>query len=282
MIDLFEDTHRSDTSSGDALDVLSQGAAHALLLDLPPDGKHILWKVICTTGQYVWHFFDQEMKRRRFKGVSESLLRQAFGSEPIDSGWLSPQVCRWGTRPDGDWVVSFRPSQCYDLQITGLGEHVPEQVRVRLPGLIFCGIGQAYYVWATKSRMFSPTAPIFLAPLPNVYGDGRICFGENTPPVITAHAGAAIEEAWRLFITSPFNADLSNSKSRAQPDDVRAQLLQSSQHKRHSYPLSDLLAYRTRSQAPVAANMAVEASLIRSTYQQREHTTARTEHEGVV
>ena len=280
MIELFEEERHLDSRPGDALNFLSEEAAHALLLDLPPDGKHILWKVVCTPGQYVWHFFDQEVKRRRFKGVSESLLRQAFGSESIDSGWLPPQVCRWGTRPDGDWVVSFRPSQCYDLRIVGLGEHVSERMMVRLPGLIFCGIGQAYYIWATKGRTFSPTAPIFQAPLPNVYGDGRVCFGENTPPVVTARAGATIEEAWHLFISSPFNADLSNSKSRAQPDDVRYQLIQASQHKRHSYPLSDLVAYRTNSRALITASMAVEAYLIRSTFHQREQAIARTQHEG--
>ncbi|HEV2662004.1 MAG TPA: hypothetical protein VGU68_15445 [Ktedonobacteraceae bacterium] len=56
MIDLFEDVRRSDTRSSDALDVLSQDAAHALLLDSPPDGKHVLWKVICVRVGIYGHF----------------------------------------------------------------------------------------------------------------------------------------------------------------------------------------------------------------------------------
>lgn len=278
MIDLFEDARQPHLGSADTLDVLSEEAAHALLLDLPPDGKHILWKVICTQGQYVWHFFDPNTKRRRFKGISESLLRQAFGSEPIDSGWLPSQIYRWGSRPDGDWIVSFRPSRCYHLQLIGPGKHQPEQIAVRLPSCVFCGIGQAYYIWVTKSHAFSPTSPIFSAPLPNVYPDGRICFGENVPPGVTAQAGTAIEEAWHLFITSPFNADLSAGKSRARPDDVRYQLIQASQHQRHAYPLSDLLAYRTGNNTPITVSTAIEAYLIRSTFQQREHITTRTQH----
>jgi len=274
--DLVEDARLPHAEATEMQDVLSDEAAQALLLDLPPDGKHILWKVICTPGQYIWHFFDPETKRRRFKGVSEALLRQAFGSEPTDSGWLPLHLYRWGSRPDGTWVVSFRPSQCYDLQLIASGKNQPEPIRVRLPSCVFCGIGQAYYIWATKRQTFFPTLPLFSAPLPNVYEDGRICFGDNTPPAITDQVGTAIEDAWHLFITSPFNADLSAGKSRARPDDVRAQLIQASQHPRHAYPLSDLLAYRTRGNTPITAEMAIDAYLLRSTFHQRGHMITRT------
>jgi len=66
---------------------------------------------------------------------------------------------------------------------------------------------------------------------------GRICWGDNKPPVASPNT---IKKAWELFISSPFNGHLSDGKSRAQPSDVRLQLEKAG--KRSSYPVKDLVS----------------------------------------
>jgi hypothetical protein len=52
-------------------------------------------------------------------------------------------------------------------------------------------------------------APLYHAPMPNVYPCRDICF-MNTPPVLNILVIAA---AWTLFVESPFSADLASGKS---------------------------------------------------------------------
>jgi hypothetical protein len=91
---------------------------------------------------------------------------------------------------------------------------------------------------------FAPQAPLYHAPMPNVYPFGDICFGSNTPPVL--NDPFAIVAAWKLFIESPFNADLASGKSRSYPDDVRLLLL--GLDGRRTFPPAELvsLGYQAR------------------------------------
>jgi hypothetical protein len=93
---------------------------------------------------------------------------------------------------------------------------------VTLPGLIFAGCGPNYYLWATDEREFKPSSLCYSAPLPNVYDTGRICWGDNQVQNATPQYA---DTAWSIFINSPFNSHLANSKSRKHSDDVRKQLL---------------------------------------------------------
>ena len=234
---------------------LTKEAAQALRLDQRPDGKNILFKVVAMPGQYVLHYL--EGKEEHFRGISTAHLARAFGANAVDSGWLPPGVCRWGRLPSDDWMVRFYPALSYTLQF-GMPEHKDSfSLSVHLPGMVFAGIGNTYYVWAIKDHQFSQHAPLFVVPLSNVWGDGRICYGANHPPAVSSEAWQMIEEAWHFFIASPFLGDLANGKSRAHPQDVRLQLVQAARSPDKQYPLDDLLPY-TINDTAVTVKQAVD------------------------
>lgn len=72
-------------------------------------------------------------------------------------------------------------------------------------------------------RKTTPDAELFHAPLPNVFGNGSICWGANNPPEASA---PKISEAWKLFLSTPFNGHAANHKVIGETGDVRPFLRQ--------------------------------------------------------
>lgn len=218
-------------------------------------------------GSQAFYFYeDSNSGERHFKCVSSTALRLAFSLEEIDSGWIAAGVVRCGTNTKGDWFVKFVPPGQHKLKISGLQGLTPSdfkaespaltntptneakaqmgqgflEVSVPLPGLVFAGCGDKYYVWATTESTFNPQAFCYYAPLPNLYEDGRVCWGENRVSAASAKTG---EAALWLFLNSGFNGDLTRGKSLAHPEDVRYQLLELHRQKALDYPLADLKPY---------------------------------------
>jgi len=133
------------------------------------------------------------------------------------------------------WVPAGRQT------ITLLGKAMPQApVSVPLPPLVFAGIGTTYYVWAAREQAFSPGMSLYCAPFPNVRSDGSICFGAaNQPPPVSC---VTFPAAWQMFITSPFNGDLSDGKSQQYREDVRHQLC--AVRRKQCYPASDLVPFK--------------------------------------
>ncbi|WP_019488098.1 hypothetical protein [Kamptonema formosum] len=187
-------------------------------------------------GTYILHY--QSAGSSKYKCLSPATLRAAFANTPIDSGWINPEsgIVRWGTGSVGEWTIKFVPPQKHEIDLLESKHLVP------LPAMVFFGLKSDYWVWAIKGSKFDPEAEAFHVPLPNVYlhsyqSCGRICWGDNKPPVASPNN---ITKAWEMFISSPFNGHLSDGKSRAQPSDVRGQLEKAV--KRSSYPVKDLIA----------------------------------------
>jgi Prokaryotic E2 family D len=183
------------------------------------------------------------------KGLSPETLRAAFVGEPVDSGWLSPDVKRCGSGPTGPFAVKFIPPGKHTLRLSTGDPSKPLVVSVPLPGLVFAGVNTSlggtqatYYVWAIQEEEFDPTAALFQVPLTNVYDDGRICFGENHPPKA---ARETIDRAWRLFIDSLFTGEMAGGKSRQHPQDVRSYLIALNEADR--YPVEDLERFERQS-----------------------------------
>jgi PRTRC genetic system protein B len=191
--------------------------------------------LLFTQGQYL--LYTREGGELRAKGVTVQTLRSAFVEEPVDSGWLPEGVIRSGLGPSGPFLVKYIPPRRHTLALGALRGTAVRSVNVPLPALVFAGAQTTYYVWALREEAFSPTADLYRAPLPNVYEDGRICFGSNRPPQVSSQS---IGEAWRLFIESPFNGDLAANKSARHSRDVRAQLFALDDV--NQYPVDDLLA----------------------------------------
>jgi PRTRC genetic system protein B len=188
-------------------------------------------------GQYLFHARSDQPETIKF--LAPGLVRHAFTFQQIDSGWLSPETVRWGTCSRGSYVVNFYPPARRRLLIDE-GDHSRSlsTLMVPLPGLVFAGLNQSWYIWAVRARRFAPDLKLFHAPLPNVDGTAEICFGENQYPEVGKHG---VQAAWKLFISSPFNSHDANGKSHLYPDNVISQLSSLHERKAVRYPLRDLV-----------------------------------------
>lgn len=158
--------------------------------------------------------------------ISMESVKQAATKIPTDSGWLAPEIVRWGTGGKGEWVIAFIPPQRHPIEVTnGIpGEsEVFERITVPLPGIILFGNIFKYFLWAQKTDQCDPHHFLYRVPLPNVYSDGEICWGLIKPPQANPRT---IMNAWKMFITSTFNNHMTNGKAKSQREDVRELLRQ--------------------------------------------------------
>ncbi len=225
----------------------TQAESPAALLRLLIEHAEYDLALLFTKGQYI--LYQRVGRELRVKVISPATLRAAFVEEPVDSGWLSPDIVRCGSGPAGAFVVKYVPAGRTSLQFSTQGRQTARACVVPLPPLVFAGVNApfngahaSYYVWAIGGSQFDPKAPLYHAPLPNVYGDGRICFGSNAVPEVGRQS---VDKAWQLFITSPFTGEVVSGKSRLHPQDVRNLLLTLEGAER--YPVEDLAAFEERS-----------------------------------
>jgi PRTRC genetic system protein B len=192
--------------------------------------------LVFSGGQYLFRWREHDAVQSKF--ISPASVRAAFSAEPIDTGWLPPNVRRWGTGANGNWAVLSIPPMRRQLLFEHIVQDIPTMtLDVPLPALVFMRIGSSGYIWALKDE-FAPDAVLYHAPLPNVNSSGAICFGSNRLE------GQSVAQSWQLFLDSPFTSHQVNGKSRRQPDDIR--LLLASLHKKRRYPLRDLLPLQPR------------------------------------
>lgn len=190
-------------------------------------------------GQYL--FVTNEGDSTTYKFLSPSALREAFSGEPIDSGFLFANTIRWGVNAQGEYIVQFYPPQRYSVTLTNTDNSNLIVITIPMPGLVFIGCGNSYWLWAIKEARVAADSQLFHAPLPNVSSTGSICFGT----IATAKCSASgIGQAWDLFWRSPFNSDSVQNKSQNAPSDVRSQLLKLHNKNSRKYPLSDLVPSR--------------------------------------
>lgn len=190
--------------------------------------------------QYLFRYRDKA-GATAYKFVSPAAVRTAFVHETIDTGWLPSNVRRWGMGRLGEWLLVTHPPRRYSFTFTADQGNDAATLQIVMPALAFFGYGQKYYLWAFTDRELNANTPLFTAPLPNIEGNGAICFGQNVLP----HASTkTIGEAWNLFLMSPFSNHSVNGKSKAFPEDVRMQLEKLSQANRRRYPLRDLVPLR--------------------------------------
>lgn len=174
-----------------------------------------------------------------YKFVSSAAVRAAFAEEPIDTTWLPGNVRRWGIGKLGEWIIITYPPQKHRFSfITKDDAEKMITLDVPMPALVFFGYDQRYYLWAFKDVELRGDTNVYAAPLPNVDASGAICFGGNVIPKASAET---IEEAWRIFLASPFTSHSVNGKSQKFPDDVRKQLIWLVEHRRRRYPSDDLV-----------------------------------------
>jgi PRTRC genetic system protein B len=212
---------------------ITDDAAHVCPWRLPGEhaalifvGDQYLFRQVANTGAL------------ETKYIAPASVAAAFAqAHLIDSGWLTPDIVRWGVGAAGEWAVLFSPPTVCDLTLaTDASELVT--VRVPMPGRVMLGYDMNYYLWAVTDERLTATPTVFHAPLPNVDTTGRICFGAKIPPRAST---ATIQSAWNLFFSAPFTAHQANGKSKRHSNDVRGHLLALARRKRRQYPASDLI-----------------------------------------
>jgi hypothetical protein len=168
------------------------------------------------------------------KYLSPGAVRQAFAGEPMDSGWLPPNVRRWGTSAKGAWALAWYPPAMYSAWL-------PErkrEVKIPMPALAFFGQGTSYYLWAFQETTFNPKAQLFNAPCANVStGLGLICFGENSRPNVQT---GEIDKTWRLFWDAPFSGSHIGGKDKKFKD-INEKLSSMARLKATVYPADHLV-----------------------------------------
>ena len=181
------------------------------------------------SGDYL--FVDHERG-----GLSKFLpvpaVAAAFSGLGRDSGWIPPGLVRHGHGPLGAWYVYSAPAQKVKIQV------LESVLEIPLPRTVVYHCDKTVHIWALSCATFDPGAMAYHLPLPNVYQDGKVCWGKNAAPA--ADPGQA-RKTWELFFTgTAFNADLANGKSKAFPASIVAQL--EAVAGANKYPAADLVS----------------------------------------
>lgn len=224
----------TDLAANPSNAILSSEIIRTVLADPPRNSSAIQAELLFLDGYYIFHRRDKALPAADlYKCISPATLRSAFSHEPLDTGWMQPDIVRYGTGSLGTYLIKFIPPTIHLINGDEVGAF-----KTPLPAMVFMGIEAKYWIWTIKSKTFDPKAWAFHTPLPNLYNSGQVCWGVNEPPEARPQT---IELAWKLFISSLFTSHLATGKSNSDSGDVRQQLLKLYQQGKRSYPASDLV-----------------------------------------
>ena len=184
-------------------------------------------------GHFLFRHQDQKAWQSKFVTIQD--VADSFTNTRTDTGWIGDGVIRAGRSPRGDWFVFAAPGQKQTLTLAT--PEGTETLTVPIPATVLIGVGNSYYLFAGAQYVpLGPSAGLFRAPFPNVYSNGRICWGDNSRPPANHLVARAV---WDMFFRTPFNTHLSNGKSKAHDNDVNEQLITLANMEK--YPLDDLI-----------------------------------------
>jgi hypothetical protein len=188
------------------------------------------------SGDYV---FRSHERGKTAKFVTARDVAAAFTQKEDDSGWMPAGVVRSGFLAKGPMFVYSAPAQMVQVTLVNLRPE-PFVIEIPAPRTVLLGVGRTYWLWAVKSKIFEADADAFHAPFPNVYGDGKVCWGDTQPP--EADAGKS-RKIWELFFSTAFNDHLANGKSTTENSDVRRVLVRLAEEGKKKYPEEDLVRH---------------------------------------
>ena len=179
-------------------------------------------------------FTWREEDKIQSKLISHEAAVLAFNTTHTeDSGWLPENVLRTGRNVRGAWAVYVtRP------QLVQIVTDQEEKLNVPIPATLFLGWGSRYYLWALPNKKFNPNLPVFRAPFPNIYSNGRICWGNHKVPKATA---ANIGRVWETFFGTAFNEHISNNKCKSCSNTVLELLRRLSAESATVFPQRELI-----------------------------------------
>lgn len=171
--------------------------------------------------------------------VEPAGIAQALSRLPASSGLLPPNTLAAGYAHGRLFLVAYVPAHTRTLRTEQRAYTIP------LPPLVWGGCGQDYRLFALNAEGWpDERAPLFVGPFPNLYADGRICWGSSDA---RPDAGpAALGQVLDLFLSgSLFNLHLAGGKSTKYTASVLGQWEALAKRVR-PYPLGDLVAAEQR------------------------------------
>lgn len=168
--------------------------------------------------------------------IDPAALAQTFAGVPVSSGLLPAHTLGAGTLHGRPFLVVWLPPRRVTLRTPYADYAIP------LPPLVWAGWRQDYRIFALGDAAY-PTRtdlPLFVAPFPNTYRDGGICWGDadGRPDAAPSSLAAALD----LFLTgSLFNMHVANGKSVAYPVSVLTRWADLVSSQAEAYPLDDLI-----------------------------------------
>jgi PRTRC genetic system protein B len=153
-------------------------------------------------------FTWREEDKVQSKLISHEAALLAFNTTHTeDSGWLPENVLRTGRNVRGAWAVYVARPQV----ITILTDQ-DEKLNIPIPATLFLGWGSRYYLWALPNKKFNPNLPVYRAPFPNIYSNGRVCWGNYKVPKASP---VNLGRVWEMFFGTAFNDHISNNKCKS-------------------------------------------------------------------
>jgi len=137
-------------------------------------------------------------------------------------------------------------------QLTGVFlEGSEAALRVPLPGMVLIRVTRHqqrpdYKLYAVKRRPKTLDAPLYHAPIPNVFTSGGICWGTVERVSDEALASVSLAEGWAQLLGSTFGSHACSGKSKTHRDDVRKQLVALEAAGKKRYPTTDLIAVKAK------------------------------------
>jgi len=170
--------------------------------------------------------------------IDPHTLATTLARVPHASGLLPPGTLAAGRAQGLPFTIQYVAPQRRTLHLSdGRTWSVP------LPPLVIGGCGQQARVFALAARAYprDDHDVLHVAPFPNCYEDGCICWGDVELPR-GAGVVASPAETLDLFLDSHFNLHLADGKSKTKPQSVVA--LWDTLVEERRYPLDDLVPTR--------------------------------------
>lgn len=160
----------------------------------------------------------------------------------FDTGLLTPHTLAIRSEGAERAVAEFRPAGRAALWLEGS----ESPVRLPLPALVLVrrssgGRDPNHHLFAVAERPTSYDAPLYLAPLPNVYSHGGVCWGTVTRPAADT---TDLSADWAALFGTPFGSHSVGGKCKSHPDDVRKLYLDLEQRRARRFPAKELIPAR--------------------------------------
>jgi hypothetical protein len=139
-------------------------------------------------------------------------------------------------------VVEYRSPQKTALWLEG----ADDPLRVPLPGLIMvrsttAGQNPDYHIYAVIEHPATFDVSLYRAPLPNINGDGSVCWGTVTKVKQEALKGNDLAEDWAQLLGTPFGNHSVHGKCRSHDHDIRRLYIELEKRRARVYPKKELV-----------------------------------------